>query len=694
MPTNNDFETLTDHSPIDPIDNNGSSMTPNDISFFVFSNDSKDLEGFSPYYSHNLDKELRHLVVSLDYLSVGIINVILRIMGIEPNIIGNNTNMSEDEIVLMNVLETLLQKDWYEQMPMFLFDLLTSNNGAFMALKGDDNISTRDPLEPIEVLPNVFMPSLGFRHLDTLRCVRTGDNEFPVRYTHSDGKQYLFHKSRIFFFSDMPSSDPQLNGVGLCSVHRVLTNANQLLHVDNLITEMVAHGFTTQLITAYPFTSDEIRTALKLAENGRNDSEKNKNVVAMGSKKIPPSLNSLQLKRLPEGFVKTDAVRNFMALFASSVTFNVREIWPLTGITGATMADAEVTERQTRRKLISWFTHRMQSVFNSCFMPIGLGKIDFGYIDEVEAKEGEEARKNFSQTIEREILNGTMTVEVAVMEYIDRGYYTQEQGQAILADLQRQRALQQSNILLPPLATQRRISQKQVSFGDITIDEQAVQTAFNNSSPELTKSLTQDIPQEDQYDESIKSVDLTEEAMIALLLLYYQGLLTKDQLDTDLNQLLLDEHIRQAGIANDSIANLTPELEGIIIGSLVIQKAFMNRLLNRIDDISEAEAKRLIGMYANSGRVVGERIKALRNNVPFLPFEPSQRCQCRTNCRCFWIHHTDLIDNQPVWVKSEYVLDPNAKHCDNCVSRRDFAGGANPWTVDRLGEPIPSSVYA
>ena len=68
----------------------------------------------------------------------------------------------------------------------FVEDLLTQDNGAFAEIIGPGR-----PTGPMTGMP------VGVAHLDSARCQRTGDQEFPILYHDRSGKIYKLHYTRV-----------------------------------------------------------------------------------------------------------------------------------------------------------------------------------------------------------------------------------------------------------------------------------------------------------------------------------------------------------------------------------------------------------------------------------------------------------------------------------------------------------------
>jgi hypothetical protein len=67
-------------------------------------------------------------------------------------------------------------KGFQNELSKFINDYLTTDNGGFMMLLG--------PGKPDGPIVGQVVALL---HLDSCRCFRTGNVEYPVRYEHTDG---------------------------------------------------------------------------------------------------------------------------------------------------------------------------------------------------------------------------------------------------------------------------------------------------------------------------------------------------------------------------------------------------------------------------------------------------------------------------------------------------------------------------
>lgn len=91
-------------------------------------------------------------------------------------------------------------------------DYLRHDIGAFIEI-----IGAGDPMKPLTG------QVIGIAHLDSLRCIPTGDPEYPVIYYATDGKMHRMHRTRVYQLVDMPDGDESYPGVGRCALSRAIT---------------------------------------------------------------------------------------------------------------------------------------------------------------------------------------------------------------------------------------------------------------------------------------------------------------------------------------------------------------------------------------------------------------------------------------------------------------------------------------
>lgn len=105
-------------------------------------------------------------------------------------------------------------RGFYEFQAKFLKDYDTCDNGVFVELIGAGEAD-----EPLQGRVQ------GIAIMDSLRCQRTGLVDYPVLYYADNGERHKIHRSRVWFASDMPSTDERMFGYGFCSLSRAVSMA-------------------------------------------------------------------------------------------------------------------------------------------------------------------------------------------------------------------------------------------------------------------------------------------------------------------------------------------------------------------------------------------------------------------------------------------------------------------------------------
>jgi hypothetical protein len=139
--------------------------------------------------------------------------------------------------------EAELNDGWVAFVSLLVQDWLCTDNGAWIELIREKN----DPRAPI----------IGLKHLDSLRCWRTGDSKEPVWYLAADG----YHRMQwwqVINLVSMQHPDPAYYGRGRCAASRCYRAIHKLHSIDRLVGERLTGvrpqkldlitGVTTQMV--------------------------------------------------------------------------------------------------------------------------------------------------------------------------------------------------------------------------------------------------------------------------------------------------------------------------------------------------------------------------------------------------------------------------------------------------------------
>lgn len=114
---------------------------------------------------------------------------------------------------------------WTNFLGAFLWDYLTHDTGGFIEVIGPGN--------PMKAMTAA---AVGIRVLDPLRCVPTGDPEYPVRYySQTDSEIHLMHYTRVRQMVSLPSSDTLHPGTGSSALSRAIAIVQRQISMNRFI---------------------------------------------------------------------------------------------------------------------------------------------------------------------------------------------------------------------------------------------------------------------------------------------------------------------------------------------------------------------------------------------------------------------------------------------------------------------------
>jgi len=320
----------------------------------------------APWWSRRRDSDLRKFWKENDYLSGAVYTFTSRIKTVPWRIVPKDMTVKAhvrhaDEFeARLNELSDF-GKGWMTLISKFVEDLLTQDNGAFLEVIGKGK-----PDGPI------VGPAMGLAHLDSWRCQRTSNHEFPVVFTDTDGKRYKLHYTRVIMESQMPSPLAQMHDVGFCALSRCINNAQSLL--DILIHKQEKLGSRPQrglLLTGGGLDPDDVREAFRVSNQVMDDQllQRYSKTVVVGHQELPDAtLQLIELSGLPDGFNEEQSTTLGMAAIALAFGMDPRELWPaITG--GVTRAEALIAHIKQRGKGLGETLLAIERHLGSKFLP-------------------------------------------------------------------------------------------------------------------------------------------------------------------------------------------------------------------------------------------------------------------------------------------------------------------------------------
>lgn len=376
-----------------------------------------------PWWSVQRDAELRKYWKRPDHLAGAVFNMTAKMTAIPRRVEARDPSNKDDVERALRFNENLVHgaefgEGWVTFYGKWVEDLLTQDNGAFAEVIG--------PGRPDGPLTGA---AVTISHLDSIRCTRTGDPEFPVLYLDDDGKRYKLHYSRVIYTSQMPSPITEMNGVGFCAVSRCVNIAQTLLDILTYKQEKLgSRPHRGLMVTKGGLDPEDLNLALTMAESEMADQNLTRysRFVLVGDRTLTEAgVDLIDLAGLPDGFDEQTALTLGMAGIALAFGVDARELFPaLTA--GATRADALLAHLKQRGKAPGQILEVTEQLFNMKYLPPGL-RLVFDFQDDAEDRQAAEIQNTRSTRRVNDLGAGVTNVRVEREKMVAKGELTRQQ---------------------------------------------------------------------------------------------------------------------------------------------------------------------------------------------------------------------------------------------------------------------------
>ncbi|MEI6046720.1 MAG: hypothetical protein WCS37_20410, partial [Chloroflexota bacterium] len=228
---------------------------------------------------------------------------------------------------------------WIDLLLKALLDYSTTDNGLFIEIERE----TKSPLSKVT----------GLWVLDSLRCYRTGNPEYPVVYTDIDGANHSLAQHQVIAIADTPQSNPRWRGIGLCAASRCYKSILLMIAIERYFYEKITGQRPLGIHFVSGMSDKQLEAAVEHAKNqnyakGVQQYQGALVVALMGD--TEPKIATVDFASLPDRFDRAYEVSLANRRFASALGFSVDELEPQTGNALGTGAQAQVQFRRDQRK--------------------------------------------------------------------------------------------------------------------------------------------------------------------------------------------------------------------------------------------------------------------------------------------------------------------------------------------------------
>lgn len=220
-------------------------------------------------------------------------------------------------------------------------DLLLPDNGVFIRIRRQGDTAQRIR---VKAMPAGFADAhvilspggakiTGLYHLDSLRCTRTGNLAYPVRYGALDGSQHLLRWDQVLVYADQPSPRAALFGVGRSAADRAYKTIQKLAAMEQLVYENLVGSGANKLALLQGISDQTLQGILA---SGNEQKQKGLlyylgTILGAIPSDTPISLVEVRLKELLQNFNPKEERDNAYLIYANAIGVPVQDIQPLSG---------------------------------------------------------------------------------------------------------------------------------------------------------------------------------------------------------------------------------------------------------------------------------------------------------------------------------------------------------------------------
>ena len=247
---------------------------------------------------------------------------------------------------------------WETFTEMVGLDFLRFDDGAYIEL-----IYPGSPLKaPTGALA-------GIAHLNNLRCVPTGDPEFPVLYVDRKHKKHLLHHTRVIHLVDAPDGDDSYPGYGLCALSRAISIVTQQLLMNGYINSKLDNNPPPGFVVASNINKAQRDVAINAyrAETGGDTLPVTGQTIWFYSvdPTNPAKIEVVTFAQAPENWSYEEYTQIHVNALALAMGVDVQEIWQLMGGTLGSGQQSMVLHAKSENKTFGAFLKKARPKFDN-----------------------------------------------------------------------------------------------------------------------------------------------------------------------------------------------------------------------------------------------------------------------------------------------------------------------------------------
>ena len=315
-------------------------------------------------------------------------------------------------------------------------DLLLCDNGVFIRIRRQGEETTKIRVKAAQVAGTDMQgfseaavssaapgaKIIGLYHLDSLRCVRTGNLAYPLRYMPLNGVPQILRWDQVLMYADQPSPRAELFGVGRSAASRAYKTIAKLAAMEQLVYENLTGGGANKLAFLQGINDQTLQGILR---SGEADAQARGLVYYLGTilgaitSDTPISLVEVRLKELLMQFVPKDERDNGYLIYANAIGVPVQDIQPLSGQGLGTGTQTTVLQDQAQGIGIAAFIKWWEQTVSDRVLP---ATTELEFIDDNDMrdqKQRAEVQKLRAETRASQVASGEISPAIARQLAVD-----------------------------------------------------------------------------------------------------------------------------------------------------------------------------------------------------------------------------------------------------------------------------------
>lgn len=280
--------------------------------------------------------------------------------------------------------ESDLGNGWDSEVAKEVTDFLTTDNGIVREILGGG-----DPTGPLDG------PILGIAHMDSARCERTGDLDYPIIYYDVNGGIHKMHRTRVVFRADLPSPDEKLLGRGFCALSRCIAEVQYAINWARARNEMLDDMPPLSFMAVNNIKKESFQKQVDEYERDR-EAERQKVMRAVmmffsNDSGKPVSIDITPVRQLWESFKESESFSVIVDIVAMAFGLDRQELAPLATSAMGSGQQSGVLDRKSKGKGIGAVYSTLEHMWRP-IMPKSC-KFYFDYQDDDEDRRKAEIRQ-------------------------------------------------------------------------------------------------------------------------------------------------------------------------------------------------------------------------------------------------------------------------------------------------------------